>query len=113
MSHPDIESVLPLTTTLFHMLVSLADGPRHGYAIAGEVEELSDGRIVMGPGTLYGSLQRMNRLGLVAETENPGEEALHADRRRYYRITSLGREALRVESARLLRAIDVARARLG
>ena len=55
-----------LTPTVFHVLVSLASGPRHGYAVAREVEDLTDGRIVMGPGTLYGSLKRMQEAGLIA-----------------------------------------------
>jgi DNA-binding PadR family transcriptional regulator len=114
MTDPDaLDRVLPLTSTVFHVLVALADCPRHGYAIAREVDELSDGRVVMGPGTLYGSLQRMQLAGLIEETENPGEEGLHAERRRYYRITALGGAALRSESERLLRAANVARERLG
>lgn len=110
---PELDDVLPLTATVFHMLVSLAEGPSHGYAIAQEVEELSEGRMVMGPGTLYGSLSRMQEQGLIEETDNPGEEGLHADRRRYYRMTALGAEALRVESARLMQTAAVAQRRLG
>ena len=109
----DLESLLPLTPTAFHVLVAMANGPRHGYAIAREVEELTDGRIVMGPGTLYGSLQRMLAAGLIEETDNPGEEGLHAGRRRYYRMTPVGSNALRAESERLLRAVNVAQERLG
>jgi DNA-binding PadR family transcriptional regulator len=109
----NLEAVLPLTPTVFHILVALADGPVHGYAIAREVDDLSDGRVVMGPGTLYGSLQRMQAVGLIEETDNPGEEGLHAERRRYYRMTPLGSAALRVESERLLRAANIARERLG
>lgn len=108
-----LERVLPLTPTVFHVLVAMADGPRHGYAIAREVDELSDGRVVLGPGTLYGSLQRMQQSGLIEETENPGEEGLHAERRRYYRVTALGRAALRSESERLLRTANLAQERLG
>lgn len=108
-----LDGVLPLTPTAFHILVALADGPRHGYAVAREVEELTDGRIVMGPGTLYGSLQRMVASGVITEADNPGEEGLHAERRRYYRVTPLGSAALRAESERLLRAVRVARERLG
>jgi len=108
-----LERVLPLTPTVFHVLVALAKGPRHGYAIAREVDDLSDGRIVMGPGTLYGSLQRMQQAGLIEESDNPGEDGLHAERRRYYRMTPLGSAALRSESERLLRAASVARERLG
>lgn len=108
-----VEELLPLTPTVFHILVALADGPRHGYAVAQEVEELSEGRMVMGPGTLYGSLSRMQDQGLIQEAPNPGEDGLHADRRRYYRLTALGSEALRSESTRLLKAATVARQRLG
>jgi DNA-binding PadR family transcriptional regulator len=109
----DLEGLLPLTPATFHVLVAMADGPRHGYAIAQDVEELTEGRIVMGPGTLYGSLQRMVAAGLIAETENPGEDGLHASRRRYYRMTPVGAAALRSESERLLRAVNVAQERLG
>ncbi|MDX1493603.1 MAG: PadR family transcriptional regulator [Longimicrobiales bacterium] len=105
--------LLPLTPTVFHMLVSLSGGPSHGYAIAQEVEELTEGQIVLGPGTLYGSLQRMVASDLIEETANPGDEGLHSDRRRYYRITALGRTALRAESERLMRAVNAARERLG
>ena len=110
---PDLDAVLPLTSTAFHMLVALANGPRHGYAVAREVEELTDGRIGMGPGTLYGSLQRMVGSDLIEEADNPGESGLHAERRRYYRITPLGSAALRSESERLLRAVHLAQERLG
>ena len=108
-----LDDLLPLSPTTFHVLVAMAGGPRHGYAIAQEVEELTGGRIVMGPGTLYGSLQRMATAGLIEEAANPGEDGLHARRRRYYRMTPLGSEALRVESTRLLHAANVARERLG
>ncbi len=110
---PELDHVLPLTTTVFHVLVALASEPRHGYAIAQEVEALTEGRISMGPGTLYGSLQRMTDRGLISEAENPGEDGRHAERRRYYRITPLGEAALRAESERLLRAVTVAQERMG
>lgn len=108
-----LDDVLPLTATVFHMLVALAEGPRHGYAVAQDVEELSEGRMVLGPGTLYGSLVRMQEQGLIQEAENPGDEGLHARRRRYYRITPLGTDALHYESARLLKTATVAQQRLG
>lgn len=108
-----LNDLLPLTPTVFHALVALAGGPRHGYAVAQEVEELTEGRIVMGPGTLYGSLQRMQEAGLIEETANPGDEGLHADRRRYYKMTPLGSDALRAESEGLMRTLAVAQARLG
>jgi DNA-binding PadR family transcriptional regulator len=114
MTRPDdLDPVLPLTPTVYHMLVALADGARHGYAVAQEVEELTEGRLVMGPGTLYGSLQRMEDTGLIHEVDNPGDEGLHVERRRYWAMTPLGRSALQAESERLLRAVELARARLG
>ena len=109
----EVEKVLPLSPTAFHVLVAMAQGPKHGYAIAQEVKELTGGRIVMGPGTLYGSLQRLVASELIAETDNPGDEGLHAGRRRYYRITPLGAMALRSESERLRHAVNVAQERLG
>ena len=113
MTDRKLDEVLPLSPTAFHVLVAMADAPRHGYAIAQEVEELTSGRLVMGPGTLYGSLQRMTTAGLIEEAPNPGEDGLHANRPRYYRMTPLGSEALRAESERLLRAANVAQERLG
>ncbi len=109
----ELDRLLPLTAAHYHILVALAEGPHHGYAIAQEVEELSGGRVVMGPGTLYGSLHRMQEAGLIVEAANPGEDGLHAERRRYYRMTPLGSAALSAESERLLRTANVARERLG
>ena len=113
MNEEKLDAVLPLSPTTFHVLVAMAQGPRHGYAIAQEVEALTDGRIVMGPGTLYGSLQRMVAATLIEEADNPGEDGLHAGRRRYYSVTALGSAALRSEAERLLRAVHVAQERLG
>ncbi len=107
-----LERMRPLTHTVYHMLVAIESGTRHGYAIGKEVEELTEGRIVMGPGTLYGSLQRMEHQGLIAEAPNPGDEGLHAQRRRYHQMTPLGSTALRVESDRLFRAVRLAQQRL-
>lgn len=109
----DLDDVLPLSPIAFHMLVALAQGPRHGYAIAQEVEELTGGRIVMGPGTLYGSLQRLTQAGLIDEADNPGDDGLHAQRRRYYAMTALGSAALAAESTQLLRTARLAQDRLG
>jgi DNA-binding PadR family transcriptional regulator len=113
MSAQDPERVLPLTPVVFHALLALAGGPRHGYALAQEVEAVSDGRIRMGPGTLYGSLQRMQDEGLVEAAPNPGEAGAHAERRRYYKLTPFGRRVLRAETDRLAAAVRLARARIG
>lgn len=113
MTDERLDDLLPLSPTVFHMLVALTEGPGHGYGIAQVVEESTDGRVVLGPGTLYGSLQRMVGWGLIEEADNPGEKGLHAERRRYYRLTPLGSTALRAESERLLRAVETVRERLG
>lgn len=110
-SAPD--ALPPLTPVVFHILAALAGEIRHGYAIAGEVERASGGAIHMGPGTLYGSLQRMRDDGLVAEAEDPGREGIHAQRRRYYRVTDPGRDALAAETDRLARAAALGREALG
>ncbi|HKG91796.1 MAG TPA: helix-turn-helix transcriptional regulator [Gemmatimonadaceae bacterium] len=106
----DPSELLPLTPVVFHVLVALADGDRHGYAIAREVERVTDGEIRMGPGTLYGSIQRMEASGLIEESA-PRAADPAAERRRYYRITAFGRQALRLESERLARMVSLARSR--
>lgn len=109
-----IESLLPLTPVVFHTLLCLAEGASHGYAIAQEVEGVTEGRVRMGPGTLYGTLQRLQEQGLIREAEGPADpEGAHADRRRYYALTSYGREAARAELRRLEGVTAVARQALG
>jgi DNA-binding PadR family transcriptional regulator len=88
----------PLTPTVFHILLALADGERHGYAIMKQAEADSDGRVKMGPGTLYGSLKRMLDAGLVEEC-GPRIDA-DDERRVYYRIAPAGRAALAAEIQR-------------
>lgn len=111
----DPETLLPLTPVVFHTLLALAEGPSHGYAIARSVEDLTDGRVKMGPGTLYGSLHRMRDDGLIEEVDEPaaGEDAVHSERRRTYELTALGRAALRLEGERLDRAARLVESRLG
>lgn len=113
MGHGTLDDILPLTPVVFHTLLALANGASHGYAVAQEVERVTEGRVRMGPGTLYGSLQRMQSDGLIEEAENPGEGGAHAERRRYYRLTAFGREALRAEGERLGRAAKMVQSRLG
>ena len=105
----DPASQLPLTPVVLHMLLALA-GERqgkHGYALAKEVEEVSEGQIRMGPGTLYGSIQRMIDAGLIDEAAR--RTADDDERRRYYRITPLGRRVLELELARLNAVLAIAR----
>lgn len=98
------EDPTPLTPAVFHVLLALADGELHGYAIMRSVEEATTPGIKMGPGTIYGSLQRMEEAGLV---EDRG--AADDGRRRLYGITERGRLALEAESARLARLSDLVR----
>jgi DNA-binding PadR family transcriptional regulator len=100
-----------LTAAVFQILLALADGERHGYAIAQEAERVSGGEVRLGPGTLYGSLQRLVRDGLIEET-SPAKRAHDDDeRRRYYRLTRDGRAALEAETARLAALVAAARAK--
>jgi DNA-binding PadR family transcriptional regulator len=102
---------LPLTPAVLHILLALGEGERHGYAIAQEVEHLSEGSMRMGPGTLYGSLQRMIASGLVEAATPRRGRADEDERRRYYRLTTLGRDVLRLELKRLNAVVSIARRR--
>jgi len=96
----------PLTPAVLHILLALADGDRHGYAIMQHVEKTGEGRVRMGPGTLYGSLQRMEAAGLVEESTARHASGGEDERRRYYRLTAAGRRALEEEVARLERLLE-------
>jgi len=102
---------LPLTPAVLHILLALADGDQHGYAIAQAVEELTGGTVRMGPGTLYGSIGRMVASGLLEESSRPRSRAADDERRRFYRMTSLGRRVLEFETDRLARVVALARAK--
>jgi DNA-binding PadR family transcriptional regulator len=104
----DGTTVNPLTPAVFHILLALANGPRHGYAILKDVAAQTDGTFRMGPGTLYGTLQRLMEQGWVEETDGPGDPA--DERRRYYRLSRGGRRALEVEVERMDMLVRVARA---
>lgn len=110
MADRDAESLLPLTPVVLHILLSLADERqgKHGYAVAREVEAFTDGYIRMGPGTLYGSIQRMLDASLIEERRGRAS-ADDDERRRYYRITALGRRALALEVERLAAIVAIAR----
>jgi DNA-binding PadR family transcriptional regulator len=125
---PDAHELLPLTPVVLHILLALAEGHgaatveesggKHGYAVAQEVERMTEGQIHMGPGTLYGSIQRMLTAGLIEEVaraksperQRPSQSA-DDERRRYYRLTPLGRRALELELARLARVVVLARSK--
>jgi DNA-binding PadR family transcriptional regulator len=101
---PDPLTLLPLTPAVFSILLALAGSEKHGYAIMKEAALPEGGGVAMGPGTLYGSLDRMMRSGLVEETGMTDNE-----RRRYYRITRFGSAVFNAESARLARMMTAVR----
>ncbi|HEY7394591.1 MAG TPA: PadR family transcriptional regulator [Gemmatimonadaceae bacterium] len=102
---------LPLTPAVLHILLALADGERHGYAIAQEVETTTGAQIRMGPGTLYGSIQRMLSANLIEESPARRRSPDDDERRRYYRMTTLGRRALDLELQRLASIVEAARSK--
>ena len=102
--------VPPLTTPLFHVLVSLADEDRHGYAIIKDVEDRTGGDVRLSTGTLYGIIKRLLADGWIAEARTRRVD--DDERRRYYRLTPAGRDAALAETARLERAAAQARAAL-
>jgi len=108
---PSPLSLLPLPAAFAHILLALADGERHGYAIMQEIRRLTDGTVAMGPGTLYGAIKRMLEFKLIDESAERPDPALDDERRRYYRITPFGARVLRAETGRLSRLVRVARAK--
>ncbi|HWA08165.1 MAG TPA: PadR family transcriptional regulator [Opitutaceae bacterium] len=105
----DPEAELPLSPAVFNILLALADGEKHGYAIMQEVEEATEGRTRLGPGTLYGSLDRMLKAGYITESDRRPAADADDERRRYYRLSSFGRRVLQAEVARLAQAVSHAR----
>jgi DNA-binding PadR family transcriptional regulator len=107
----DAADLTPLTPAVFHILLALADGANHGYAIMREVDDLTGGRMRLGPGTLYRSIQRMLLDGLIVElTAQTGVE-VDDERRRRYQLTPLGEAVARAEARRLAVLVEASRAR--
>jgi len=107
---PQAESFLPLPPATLHILMAVAEEPRHGYAIIQQVAERTAGEIVLSAGTLYRSIQRMLEQGLLLETDERPAPELDDERRRYYEITALGRAVARAEARRLAQLVKLARA---
>ena len=105
---PEIDQVLPLTPTVFHILLALADQERHGYGIRQEVMAMTQNRVRMGPGTLYGSIKRVLKAQLIEESDERPDPELDDERRRYYRLTDWGRRVLIAETQRLSALLNVA-----
>ncbi|MGO9261228.1 MAG: PadR family transcriptional regulator [Bryobacteraceae bacterium] len=112
MSKPQTpQDLLPLTPPVFHILLALADGERHGYGIMQDVARQTGDALQLGPGTLYGCLKRMLAAQLVEESGERPDPALDDERRRYYRMTGRGRQAVRAEAQRLAAAVSAARSK--
>lgn len=104
-------SLIPLTPAVFYILLALAAGDRHGYQIMKQVRQDSQGQLKMGTGTLYGSLKRMLADGMIEEAGERPDPALDDERRRYYRLTDRGRQALNAELRRYGEVVAIARQR--
>ena len=107
----EIEALVPLPTASFHILMSLAEEDRHGYAIIQDVEARTNGELTLSAGTLYRSIQRMLEQGLIEEPRERPRPEFDDERRRYYRITKFGVEVAKAEGHRLAQLVKLARAR--
>jgi DNA-binding PadR family transcriptional regulator len=109
----EIQQMLPLSLPVFHMLLSLTEGERHGYALKREILHRTDKRVNLGSGALYGAINKMLKQGLIVESDQRPDPHLDDERRRYYRITPFGRRVIQAEVARLRQLVQLAQARLG
>jgi DNA-binding PadR family transcriptional regulator len=107
---PDPEAFLPLHRDTFQILVSLADRDRHGYAVMQDVRERTGGKLRLSPSSLYAAIRRLLEQGLIEELEERPDPAHDDERRRYYRLTRLGRDVAKAEARRLERLLADARA---
>jgi DNA-binding PadR family transcriptional regulator len=107
----ETDSFLPLTPAMFHILLALADGEKHGYAILKEVARRTEDKVRLSAGTLYGNLSRLEAAGLIAESKRRPEAGLDDERRRYYRLTEFGRGVAVAEAERMEEALVQARAK--
>jgi DNA-binding PadR family transcriptional regulator len=105
----DVDSFIPLPTAVFHILVALADRERHGYSIMQDVTARTGGKVRLSAGTLYSAIRRMLEQGLIEEMRNSPDPASDDDRRRYYRLTRLGRDVALAEARRLTDMLSQAR----
>lgn len=110
---PPIQDFLPLHPVAFHILLALGDGDRHGYALKREIAGVTSGQINPGPGVLYGTIRKLLDEGLIEESASRPLAHLDDERRRYYRLTVLGRDVARAEAVRLRDLLDMAARRIG
>ena len=104
-----VENLLPLPPAVFHILIALGEGEKHGYAVMQEVSERTDGKVRMSPGTLYGSIRKMLDDGLIEELFRRAGQGTDDPRRRYYRVTKFGRAVAAAEAERLTSLLHHAR----
>jgi DNA-binding PadR family transcriptional regulator len=109
----EIQQMLPLSLPVFHMLLSLTEGERHGYALKREILQRTEKRVNLGSGALYGAINKMLEQGLIVESDERPDPHLDDERRRYYRITAVGRRVIHAEVTRLRELVQLAQARLG
>ena len=103
----------PLSAVVFHILLSLGSGERHGYALKREIVQRTGGKLKLGPGVLYGSINKMLEQGLIEESGDRPDPHLDDERRRYYRLTPLGRKVAQAEAARMRELAHMASATFG
>src|SRR5216684_9286461 len=105
------DDLTPLSPTVFHILLSLGEGERHGYALKREISLRTRGKLKLGPGVLYGSINKLLELGLIEESDARPDPHLDDERRRYYRITPFGRKV--AQAARMRELVQLAKAKFG
>ena len=105
----DVERFIPLAPASLQILLALAGGELHGYAIMQDVAENTGGRMKMGPGTLYGTIKRLLEARMIEESDERPDPDLDDERRRYYRLTALGQRAVRAEALRYAEMAEIAR----
>ncbi len=108
-----VEALLPLSLPVFHMLLALSEGERHGYALKREILQRTAGKLNLGSCALYGSINRMLEQGLIEESDERPDPHLDDERRRYYRITPLGLRVAQAEVIRLRQLVRLAEDSLG
>ena len=106
-------ALLPLPPAVFHILLCLGEGERHGYALKREIARATDGQVVLGPAVLYRSIAKMLEQGLIEESAERPDPHLDDERRRYYRLTDFGREVARAEASRMKELVRKAQAQFG
>ncbi len=110
-THQDPKSFLPLTPAVFHILLALSDEERHGYGIMKEVEQRTEGRMQLKPGTLYQAIKRLLESGLIDEVGEKTDAEINDERRRYYHLSANGKVVMIAEAERLERLVQIARSK--